>query len=309
MSNRLLFPFLLNRVPVVLLCGASLFLCFECGTHSPLRSPAATRADSLFVLPYDLTNPSLTINLVSDDLKEISDLSPTDQPGIFCTINDEVGEVFFIEGTAGGKIARRVPFHPKGDFEGVEMVKNTLYAVQSDGDIFEVTKWENAAQKPNVIKFETGLEKANDVEGLCYDPQRNALLLACKGDPNMASGTRDVWAFDLKTQKLGAEPVYRLPYNLTDGLVPPDGSDKHPAISPSAIAIHPLSGDVYVLSSALKRLVVLNYQTGALKAAIRLDRTQLPQPEGLAFDAKGNLYICSEGKKGEGLLLVFNFKK
>jgi uncharacterized protein YjiK len=69
-----------------------------------------------------------------------------------------------------------------------------------------------------------------------------------------------------------------------------------------------VTGDVYVISSALKRLIVLDYTTGAIRYAVRLNKKLLPQPEGIAFDAEGNLHLSSEGKKGEGLVFKFDYK-
>lgn len=255
-------------------------------------------------LPYDLENPSFVINLVSEDLKEISGLSPTDSAGIYLAIADEVGEVFFIDGNGGGAILRKVFFREKGDFEGVEMVGKCLYAVKSDGDIFEIGCWET--DSPKIVEYKSPLKKADDVEGLCYDAKRNALLLACKQNTDSA-GLRRIFAFDLKTKQLSKNPVYTIDPEAVNRLVPLDG-DKNHYISPSGIAIHPKTGDVYVVSSTQKRLVVLDYKTGAIRYAVRLDKKLLPQPEGIAFDADGNLHLSSEGKKGEGLVLKFDYK-
>ncbi len=260
-------------------------------------------ADSL---PYNLSAPSVVINLVSEDLKEISGLSPTDEPGIFCTIADEKGEILFIDGNGGGVILRRVLFRDKGDFEGVEKVKKCLYAVKSKGEIYEIKHWESGT--PTTRSFETTLSKEDDVEGLCYDAGRNALLLACKGNPD-SSNTRPVYAFDLRSKQLNNTPVFMVDPLAVNERVPYGPEEKPHFFSPSGIAIHPRSGDVYVISSALKRLVVLEYATGNIRYAVRLDKKELPQPEGIAFDAAGNLYLSSEGKKGEGLLLRFDFIK
>jgi len=92
-------------------------------------------------------------------------------------------------------------------------------------------------------------------------------------------------------------------------LLPYLDQEKHHYFSPSGIAVHPITGDVYVLSTALKRLVVLDYTTGKIRYAVRLDKKVLPQPEGIAFDSEGNLFLASEGKKGEGMLLRFNLQK
>ena len=56
-------------------------------------------------------------------------------------------------------------------------------------------------------------------------------------------------------------------------------------------------------------MVVLNAADGTIRFAARLDKNLLPQPEGIAFDEAGNLYLSSEGKKKEGLMLKFNYQK
>ena len=255
-------------------------------------------------LPYDLNNPSFIINLVSEDLKEISGLSPADSAGVYLAIADEAGEIFFIDGNGGGTILHKVFFREKGDFESVEMVGKCLYAVKSNGDVFEIGCWDT--DTPNIVEYKSPLKKTDDVEGLCYDAQRNALLLACKQNPDSA-GLRRIFAFDLKTKQLGKTPVYTIDPEAVNRLVPVE-NDKNHNISPSGIAIHPKTGDVYVISSAQKRLVVLDYKTGAIRYAVRLNKKLLPQPEGIAFDPEGNLHLSSEGKKGEGLVFKFDYK-
>ena len=255
-------------------------------------------------LPYDLEHPSFIINLVSEELKEISGLSPTETAGIYLAIADEKGEIFFIDGAGGGAILRKVWFRDKGDFEGVEMVGKCLYAVKSKGDVFEIGCWDT--DTPSIVEYKTALNKSDDVEGLCYDEKRFSLLLACKQDPDSA-GLRRIYSFDLKTKQLSKNPVYTIDPETVNRLVPLENDKKH-YISPSGIAIHPKTGDVYVISTAQKRIVVMDYKTGDIRYAARLDKHLLPQPEGIAFDAEGNLYLSSEGKKGEGLVLKFDFK-
>lgn len=257
-------------------------------------------------LPYDLNNPSFIINLVSEDLKEISGLSPADSTGVYLAVADEVGEIFFIDGNGGGTILRKVFFRDKGDFEGVEMVGKCLYAAKSNGNIFEIGCWKDDV--PKIVEYKSPLQKEDDVEGLCYDAKRNALLLACKQNPDSA-GLRRIFAFDLNTKKLSDKPVYTIDPEEVNRLVPLDDDDKKRRfISPSGIAVHPKTNDVYVISSALKRLVVLDYKTGALRYAVRLNKKLLPQPEGIAFDPDGSLHLSSEGKKGEGLVFKFDYK-
>ncbi len=255
-------------------------------------------------LPYNLANPSHIINLVSEDLREISGLSPTDVEGQYLAIADEKGEIFFVDGAGGGAITRRVLFRDKGDFEGVEMVGTCLFAVKSNGDVFEIGRWKR--KSPSVREYETPLRKEDDVEGLGYDAKRNALLMACKGNTD-SSYLRKIYAFDLNSKKLSDQPVYTVDPLEVNRLVPHIPGENEHFFSPSGIAVHPITGDVYVLSSAQKRLVVLDYATGVIKYAIRLDKKMLPQPEGISFDFNGDLVLSSEGKKGEGLIMRYRF--
>ncbi len=283
----------------------ALVLCF-CNAQQPVSPPRPDFAIVTDSLPYDLQNPSQTIQLLSQELKEISGLSPAEPAGIYLAISDERGEVFFMDCNGGGAISQRILFRGKGDFEGIEMVGKSIWAVRSNGDLYEITNWETLP--PKVEEFETALKKENDVEGLGYDPWRKSLLLACKGNPDSLY-PRDIYSFDLKTKTLGESPAYTIHPEEVNSLVAYSESEKHDYFSPSGLAVHPLTGDLYLISTALKRLVVLDYKTGKIKFARRLDKKMLPQPEGISFDKTGNLLLSSEGKQGDGLLLKFDFKE
>lgn len=309
-QKRMKFPNLRIHLTNMLLQTVAALLCIalllgaHCG-HSA-GSRVQSTADARDSFPYDMDNPSQIINLESDDLKEISGLSPADSAGIYCAIADERGEVLFIDGVGGGAILRRVLFREKGDFEGVELVGTRLFAMKSDGDLFEIENWKTP-DKMLVEEYNTPLHKSDDVEGLGYDPSRDALLVACKGDPD-SSYLRKIYAFGLKTKQMEPTPVYSIDPLEVNRLLPYEDPDKARFFSPSGVAVNPITKDVYVISTALKRLVVLDPVSGAIRFAVRLDKKLLPQPEGIAFDANGNLHLSSEGKKGEGLLLKFNYK-
>jgi uncharacterized protein YjiK len=252
-------------------------------------------------IPYDLEKPAVALSLHEEALREISGLSPTSPQGEFIAIADERGELFFLD--SSGKVTKRVLLRDKGDFEGVEMVGGTIWAVKSDGKIFGISNWE--AGEPSVEEYKTELAKSDDIEGLGYDSKRNALLLAAKGNPD-SSYSRNIYAFSLATKQLDATPVYSVEPSQVNEMVPYGESEKHDNFSPSGIAVNPVSGDIYLISSALKRLVVLDGNSGKVIFAGRINKKQIPQPEGVAFDASGNLYISSEGKGGDGLLLRFD---
>lgn len=265
-------------------------------------APAAPPTDTL---PYNLHNPILTVNLVDSSLQEISALSPTHLPDVYVAMSDERGELFFVNVENGGMIVRRTLFRDKGDFEGVEMVTdNCIFAMKSDGELFEISNWDKAT--PKVREYKTPLKKSDDLEGLCYDKARKALLLASKSDPDN-NAIRKVYAFDLKKKKIVEQPVYQIDPEEVNRILPRTEDEKR-YFSPSGIAVHPQTGDIYITSTSLKRLVVLDRKGGNIKWVARLDKKLMPQPEGIAFDKAGNLMLCSEGKKGEGLILQFAYK-
>jgi len=257
-------------------------------------------------IPYNLSQPSKVMLLEDERLREISGLGATDQRDIYAAIADEKGEIYLIDASQNGKITQVIAFKDKGDFEGVEFVGKCLYANKSDGTIFEIGCWQNG--KPQIESYRTGLGKASDVEGMCYDPSRKCLLLSSKGDPKNDS-LRYIWAFDLVEKDLLEVPLFSIDPNEVNRVVPYSPTEKQDFFSPSGIAIHPFTKEIYVISSALKRIIVLDGKTGKIKMGAHLDKKHLPQPEGISFDVEGNLYISSEGKDAEGRLLRFDRKQ
>ncbi len=288
--------------------GACVLLLFsaQCRQQSTSIPPPVTSVPAAAALPYDLQAPALTISLATKDLKEISALSPTSEPGIFLAVADERGDIFFVDTRKDGAITKRVSFRDKGDFEGVEMVGDRIFCLKSSGVIFEISNWQNGT--PEVQEYPTMLQKDNDLEGLGYDAGRNVLLLACKENPENDVDRR-IFAFDLGTHQLSADPVYTIHPREVNAQVPYNEEDKKQHFfSSSGVAVHPLTQDVYVISTSLKRIVVLDHGSGQIRFAARLDKSILPQPEGISFDPEGNLYISTEGKTGEGAILKFLYR-
>lgn len=247
-------------------------------------------------LPFDLSRPSQIIELNDPELQEISGLGPTTQAGVLVAVSDERGEIYFLDVNDGGRILQRVLFREKGDFEGVEVVGSCLYGLRSDGRIYEMGLHNGADDKKGKAReIKTFLTKQHDVEGLGYDPVRKRLLVVGKGDPR-ENDPRPIYTFEHHDRQLDSQAVYVIHPNEVNTRVPYDPTEKHDFFSPSGIAVHPTTGQVYVISTALKRLVVLDGVSGHILEAVRLDKKLLPQPEGIAFDEQGHLWISCEQK-------------
>ena len=86
------------------------------------------------------------------------------------------------------------------------------------------------------------------------------------------------------------------------------GPEKKPKIHPSCIARHPLTKEWYIISSVNKLLIILDDQWKVKKYHM-LDPVIFKQPEGIAFDVKGNMFISNEGGDGAANILEFNYNQ
>ena len=253
-------------------------------------APTVTTVDPE-VVPYRLAEPDAVLALPAE-LQEVSGLTllPTGRVG---AVQDEVGVLYEVD-PGSGDVVRRETFAGRGDFEGVELTPDAVWVLRSDGDLYRTRRGADGGVE--VEKFETALGSRNDTEGLGYDAAGNRLLVACKEDPGDGlDGVRAVYAFGLDTYALSERPVFTLDRAVVDGDAP---------FKPSALAVHPNTGRIYVLSSVRKALAVVE-RDGTLSAVVDLPPALYPQPEGIAFAADGTLFISNEGPVGAGTLLRF----
>ena len=124
--------------------------------------------------PYHLKSPTAELKM-SMMLKEISGLTYVKETNQLAAINDELGNVFFLNSTTG-KIERKIRFQRFGDYEAVESVNGQYYVCNSKGELRLIT----LNEKVDVEIFKTRLGYENNVEGMGYDEARGLLYLACK---------------------------------------------------------------------------------------------------------------------------------
>ena len=254
---------------------------------------------------YSVNHPTQVFEMPAQ-LKEISALSMSDDDQLL-TLNDEEGKIFKINRDSG-KMMSEVVFNAEGgDFEGIEMVGQTVYALKSKGKLYAVYNY-TEPQKLQTESFSCpALNREADVEGLGYDAQQNVLLLACKAARTEPS-EREVWSFNPQTKQFSEEAVFKLGYqNIRTWLLERNAnmtlfSDFSAETSSSfqfgcsGFAVHPKTGLYYYLSSPGKLLLVCK-NDGTILNIVKLDKKVHPQPEGITFGLDGTLYICNEGKK------------
>jgi len=262
-----------------------------------------------FTLPFNVADPDTTY-IMPKALKEISGLSYLDTNQVL-TVNDEKGFLYTYDFTEG-KVVSKIDFGKKGDYESVTRKNNIVYIAESNGNLKVV----DLKQGKKIMEYDTPLSRKNNVEGLCFDENRNQLLMVCKGRLEKKSRNRKIkgiYSFDLTTNKfidnpfklinLNEERENLLPLNLTnDQLSNFTINSRLKSFAPSAMAIDPINSNIYILSTRGGILTVMD-SNRALLGIYFLSRHTYGQPEGITFDQDGNMYISNEAKSTKANIL------
>ncbi|WP_187271094.1 SdiA-regulated domain-containing protein [Neolewinella aurantiaca] len=260
---------------------------------------------------YDFLHPHSS-NELPDELLEVSGLTNLDG-NTLASVQDEDGIVFIYDLTQK-KVIREIEFAGPGDYEGIARANNSLYVLRSDGKIFEIDDYR--ADKFEVTSFNTDVP-VKESEGLSFDAGNNRLLIAgkSKSKDDHYENMKVVYGFDLTKKEVLPAPVFTFSEDQIARALKSYGATKsgkkkgkEAGINPSGIAIHPITGQVYILSSQDHLLYVMS-KAGEVEGVHPLDKKHFAQPEGITFLKNGDMYISNEGKKGGPTLLGFGYGK
>ena len=269
---------------------------------------------------YDLENPDAKYKL-PDYLEEISGLSYYGKGKIAC-VQDEQAHIYILN-LEQEKIINKYKFGDDADYEDISVVDKTAYIVRNNGHIYRIKNFKKKDRK--VKKYNTPLKEKNDAEGMAYDALSNSLLIACKGSPsiekeNRYEGYKAVYKFDLEEKELGKTPHFLINLERLDSYINQNVFtrlsvkvakrlrliEKETSFKPSGIAIHPLYGEIYIISSVGKLLIILN-RRGKVLDVKELDPKTFRQPEGICFSPSGDMFISNEGRGEKGYILKFRY--
>jgi uncharacterized protein YjiK len=252
---------------------------------------------------YDLLQPTETF-ILPETLTEISGLALLNDSTVAC-VEDESG-VIFLYSLTKGKMIDQLRFEGPGDYEGIEVIGDRVFVLKSNGNLYEYS-----IEGDSTTTIKTPLKGSNNTEGLTYDQANNRLLIVCKGRAGIGDkklSGKAIYSYNLSTG-FDPNPVFvitpedlerwnqkqTLPINLTK---------RKAAFMPSAIGIHPISGNIYLLATVGKLLIVLK-PSGEIKYCVPLSPRVLRQPEGICFTSSGDLIISNEGQEGSGKIQYF----
>lgn len=266
-------------------------------------------------MPYDFSRPAATYPMPAE-LAELSGIALAG-PHRITGIEDETGNLYEYD-LAAKQVAQVVPFADNGDYEDVARVGNDWFVLRSDGTLFQYTG-------TTTRQHHTGLTFDNEPEGLTYDTAAQRLLVACKGQPGagLGSSQRAIYRLQPNTYHIEDAPAYTLDEAAVAASIPKVASAETAGkkgkkgkkkgdlkrFSPSAVAVHPVTHHVFVLSARQNGIVELD-KAGKLLAVQPLSTKLFPQPEGLAFASNGDLYVATEAgsKSGQAAIHLFRMR-
>ncbi len=219
--------------------------------------------------------------------------------GVFA-IQDEKGWLFKIHLKNPLQI-ERWKFSNGADYEDLSLIDSTFYVLKSKGIIekFRFSSPDSVSSQPFKIS-----EEKNEFETLYYDSILHRLIIICKNCEQDKRKEVSSWAFDPATDSFS--PAFKID---AEEIKEQLDEDEKFRFKPSAAALHPLTGELYVIASVNHVLTILN-KDHSIKSAYRLDPNLFKQPEGLTFTPKGDLIISNEAAdRGVGEILFFKYNK
>ncbi|MEZ5007680.1 MAG: SdiA-regulated domain-containing protein [Chitinophagales bacterium] len=246
-------------------------------------------------------------------LNEISGIALLSKNELFA-IQDEKA-ILYTYSLKEEEVTDKFNFGVDGDFEGLCFHNNTVSAVSSNGDFYNILMSDH--QPVSVDTLSILNHKIGEIEGICFDAKANSYLIAFKGQTNADKhNERSIYKLD-HNQKLHQQPYITIgnqairsyldsvsPLNKGLEKVKKNLSPLKASFLPSDIDIHPINGDIYVLSSINELLIVIDANTLQIKYIGQFDDDKIPQPEGITFDQNGTMYISSEKAKNDEAVIV-----
>lgn len=254
--------------------------------------------DEKSVKHYAINDPQKFF--MPESLLEISGITfrPDSSDSIYA-IQDEQGRVFRLKW--GVKKQVNAKFGKQSDYEDVAILKNKVVILKSNGTLFSFPLADAIYDEVDSVQEAKGLLPEGEFEGMYGDDSTGKLYIICKnceeddkktrvsgyifqvGDSIYPQGTFSVNVEEIKTITGKVKRGFR----------------------PSGLARNPVTGEWFIIS-AVNKLLVVTDENWKIKETCFLNSNIFNQPEGIAFDAKGNLYISNEGDDlSQGNILKF----
>ncbi|PWT93642.1 MAG: hypothetical protein C5B54_01535 [Acidobacteria bacterium] len=281
-------PGIFDLLGFAFLTFSVLYLLTSCGARTKYPSPPG----------YDLNRPY--IYRLPSALDEISGVIYYPKDNSVFAIQDEKGWLFKVHFGSHLKI-ERWKFSNSGDYEDLSLVDSDFFVLKSKGVIekFKFSRGDSLALQI----FKLPVATQNDFETLFYDSTLRKLILICKNCEDDKKKEVSSWAFDPATDSFSSS------FTINTSRIRQQLNEENMKLKPSAAAIDPLTGELYILASVNKALVILN-KDHSVKNCYKINPGIFRQPEGITFTPAGDLIISNEAAdKNPANILFFKYHK
>lgn len=276
--------FIINTTRIFLLLLAVLGL--GCGSQEHKPTPKN----------YDLNNPDKFS--LPESLLEVSGIAfNKGKNDTIYAIQDEEGKLFRLAWDKPKQYNAKFSKH--GDYEDVSIINNQAVVLKSNGVLYRFALSDAYEDDvPNVQEWKD-LVPPGEYEGVYGDEETDQLYLLCK-NCDIDDAQKAVTGYVLKL----ADSIYTMS-SFTIDVSGISSIKKKKSFRPSALARHPSTRDWYIVSAVNKMLVITD-SNFKVRETYPLSGNLFNQPEGIAFDNAGNLYISNEGDDlVKGNILLF----
>lgn len=279
-------------LPTCIICFFTFSFFSNCNKAVSYKSPAG----------YDFSKPE-KFELASA-LNEISGIAfKNENSDSVLAIEDEDGKLYTY--SLSSKNFRRSKFGKKGDYEDITIVNNNKVAVlRSEGSIFMFPVEETSNEKIGTVEVYDSILPAGEYEGLFAE--KDTLFALCKHCPS-DKPSKAITVYVL-VYNAGIPLSVHRSFQIDISKIQTQSTDGKIKFHPSALAKNPLTKDWYIVSSVNKLLLVLDEKWN-VKEVFPIDPALFKQPEGIAFNNQGDLYISNEGGEGVANVLLFRYQK
>ena len=234
-------------------------------------------------------------------LNEVSGIAWVNDSILAC-IQDEEG-VIYNYNLQTEEIVFDVQFSEAGDYEGVALNDTDAYVLRSDGRIYEVLNF--MSDSISVSHFDTPFNEDNNLESLTYNPKTKNLITVSKDEDLKEKNFKGLYEIPIATKIQKKSPVIKIDMNA-EAFASFQKKKAEKTFNPSDIAIHPKSGDYYIVDGKNPKLLILS-ASGTFKDLHQLNKFHFAQPEGITFSPDGKLYIANEAANGVATIMEVTF--
>lgn len=220
-------------------------------------------------------------------------------PDTVYAIQDEEGKLFRLAWKV--KKQYHAKFAKKGDYEDVGIINDKVIILKSNGTLYSFSFPDAIYEEIDQVQEWKDLLPEGEYEGMYADEASGKIYIICKNCGGKKSGDKLPGYIIQPDEPFSLAGSFEVDIKSIQSIT---GKVKN-GFRPSALAKNPVTNEWFIVS-AVNKLLVIADSNWNIKTTAYLSSNTFNQPEGIAFDTAGNLYISNEGDDlSDGNILKF----